>query len=145
MGRKSLKTIYREKLLKEARKKTPKLLYVVSYDIPGSTPAIRMKLSRHVQALMEVSKELGFLCERRTWSCFLCDERTMPVLNELLLSLGCKPDIFPVALNLTVVERHLVEALRKLENYKVKEAKEHIKAALKELRGEPYIPVYIGH
>ena len=132
-------------MLKEARKKTPKLLYVVSYDIPGSTPAIRMKLSRHVQALMEVSKELGFLCERRTWSCFLCDERTMPVLNELLLSLGCKPDIFPVALNLTVVERHLVEALRKLENYKVKEAKEHIKAALKELRGEPYIPVYIGH
>jgi len=140
MGRRSLKAIYRERLLKEAKKRTPKLLYVVSYDIPGSTPTIRMRLSRHVQALMEISKELGFLCERRTWSCFLCDEKTMPVLNNILLDLGCKPDIFPVALNLTIVERHLIEALKKLDKYNIKEARRHIEAALKELRGEPYIP-----
>ncbi len=137
MGRRSLRAIYRGRLLKEARIKRPHMLYVVSYDFRGSTPAARMKLSRHIQALIEISKELGFVFERRTLSCFLCDERTMPVLVEMLRDLGCKSEVFPVALNITVVERHLLEALRKLDSGNVHGAREHIVSALRELRGEP--------
>lgn len=139
MGRRSLKTIYKSKLLREVSTNRPKMLYVVSYDFKGSSPAERMKLSRHVQALIEISRELGLIFERRTLSCFLCDERTMPVLLEVLRTLGCKSEVFPVALNITVVERHLVEALRRLNAGDVKEARSHIIAALRELRGEPHM------
>jgi len=141
MGRRSLRSIYRGKLLKEMDKDRPRMLYVVSYDFKGSTPAIRMKLSRHMQALSETSKELGLVFERRTWSCLLCDERTMPVIADMLRSLGCKPEIFPVALNLTVIERHLIEAMKKLEEGDIMRAKRHVKAALRQLHGEPLIIV----
>ncbi|GEM_PF-2196351 len=139
VGRRSLRGIYHERLTKEMKASRPKMLYVVSYDLEGSTPAMRMKLSRHVQALMEVSHELGLVFERRSWSCFLCDERTMPIFVETLKSLGCKPDVFPIALNLTVVERHLMEALRSIRSGELGRAERHIEAALRELRGEPCI------
>ncbi len=139
MGRRSLRSIYKKKLLKEAAQRRPHMLYVVSYDFEGSTPALRMRLSRHIHALAETSRELGFILERRTWSCLLCDERTMPILVDMLKNLGCKPEVFPIALNLTVVERHLIEALRMLDQGEISIAKQHVRNALKELRGEPII------
>ncbi len=136
MGRKSLKALYLEKLSKEMQASRRRMLFLVSYDFKGSTAALRMRLSRHVKALMDASRELDLLCERRTWSLFLCDEVTMPILKNILEKLGCKPEVFPLALNITVIERHLVEALRKMSEGDIVKARTHVEQALKLLRGE---------